>query len=225
MGYSDRHKGYKCFYPPTRCMYISRHVLDEEFFPFRQPVNLHCIDTQPHPISIFSDLLFPLSFPHYNMVTLTPYDTHINTNHPLILIQSTSHNPHSIPTNNSQPLKPLFTHGHDRHIYTSFPSTKKVPTYSLSSPLPCSLGHLTQQHLILNPLNTCPPLNLCHPLNQWVPHSMVVLPSSMNLCPTSHHPLNQCSPILSHRSRLPMCLPFPITTCSPVQRSVYKSLI
>ena len=36
MGYSDRHKGYKCFYSPTGRTYISRHVIfDETVLPFK----------------------------------------------------------------------------------------------------------------------------------------------------------------------------------------------
>lgn len=37
MGYSDRHKGYKCFHPPTQKKFISRHVVfDETNFPFKK---------------------------------------------------------------------------------------------------------------------------------------------------------------------------------------------
>jgi len=33
--YNEKYKGYRCFYPPTGRVYISRHVLfAEEFFPF-----------------------------------------------------------------------------------------------------------------------------------------------------------------------------------------------
>ena len=35
LGYSDKHKGYRCLYPPTGRVYISRHVIfDETNFPF-----------------------------------------------------------------------------------------------------------------------------------------------------------------------------------------------
>lgn len=36
MGYSDQYKGYRCLYPPTGKVYISRHtIFDEECFPFK----------------------------------------------------------------------------------------------------------------------------------------------------------------------------------------------
>ena len=35
LGYNDKYKGYRCLYPPTGRVYISRHVLfDESSFPF-----------------------------------------------------------------------------------------------------------------------------------------------------------------------------------------------
>lgn len=30
LGYNDKYKGYKCLYPPTRLVYISRHVIFDE---------------------------------------------------------------------------------------------------------------------------------------------------------------------------------------------------
>ena len=41
LGYSSKHKGYKCLYPPTDCIYISRHVVfDESILPYSQPTCL-----------------------------------------------------------------------------------------------------------------------------------------------------------------------------------------
>lgn len=35
LGYNEKYKGYRCFYPPTNKVYISIHVLfDKEKFPF-----------------------------------------------------------------------------------------------------------------------------------------------------------------------------------------------
>ena len=35
LGYTNKYKGYRCFYPPTRRVYLSRHVVfDEGSFPF-----------------------------------------------------------------------------------------------------------------------------------------------------------------------------------------------
>lgn len=37
LGYSPYYKGYRCLYPPTGRVYISRHVIfDEEIFPFKE---------------------------------------------------------------------------------------------------------------------------------------------------------------------------------------------
>lgn len=37
LGYNDKYKGYRCVYPPTGRVYISRHVLfDEHVYPFAE---------------------------------------------------------------------------------------------------------------------------------------------------------------------------------------------
>lgn len=44
VGFSDRHKGYMCLYPPTGRVYISRHVVfDESMYPFKQPSDLFAL--------------------------------------------------------------------------------------------------------------------------------------------------------------------------------------
>jgi len=40
VGYSEKHKGYKCFHPPSRKFFISRHVVfDEIVFSFKSSSN------------------------------------------------------------------------------------------------------------------------------------------------------------------------------------------
>ena len=42
LGYSSKHKGYKCLYPPTCRIYISRHVVfDESILPYSHPTCLY----------------------------------------------------------------------------------------------------------------------------------------------------------------------------------------
>lgn len=56
MGYSTRHKGYSCLYPPTGRLYISRHVVfDECFFPFANPQKLHISFQGPWDITAFHE--------------------------------------------------------------------------------------------------------------------------------------------------------------------------
>ncbi|KAF7142376.1 hypothetical protein RHSIM_Rhsim05G0026100 [Rhododendron simsii] len=41
LGYSEFYKGYRCLYPPTGRVYLSRHVVfDERTFPFKEPSSL-----------------------------------------------------------------------------------------------------------------------------------------------------------------------------------------
>ncbi|KZV57610.1 hypothetical protein F511_03070 [Dorcoceras hygrometricum] len=63
VGYSDRHKGYKCFFPPSQKIIISRHVVfDEKQFPFK---NQHCAEKiclSDHWMSVFDSwTTFPIS--------------------------------------------------------------------------------------------------------------------------------------------------------------------
>ena len=52
VGYSDIHKGYKCFHPSSKKFFISRHVFDESFFPYK--TNRHHTISSPtqHVVSI-----------------------------------------------------------------------------------------------------------------------------------------------------------------------------
>ena len=62
VGYSDKHKGYKCFHPSSRIFFISRHVVfDELFFPYKNTRNQSIVPLTSHVISIFDSWL-----PHTN---------------------------------------------------------------------------------------------------------------------------------------------------------------
>jgi hypothetical protein len=58
VGYSDKHKGYKCFNPSSRNFFISRHVVfDELFFPFKSTQKQSMEPPTSHAISIFDSWL------------------------------------------------------------------------------------------------------------------------------------------------------------------------
>jgi hypothetical protein len=62
VGYSDTYKGYKCFHPPSKKFFISRHVVfDELFFPYKSNHHNSIVSPTPHVISIFDSWL-----PHTN---------------------------------------------------------------------------------------------------------------------------------------------------------------
>lgn len=83
MGYSEQYKGYKCLYPPTKHVYISRHVsFYESQFPFKDLNSLHADKSSAivieyslwftslgkHPI--FS--ILPMDYTHYSLSSLLP---------------------------------------------------------------------------------------------------------------------------------------------------------
>jgi len=61
LGYTEKYKGYRCFYPPTNRVYLSRHVLfDESSFPF---IDTYTSLQHPSPTPMFDAWLksFPSS--------------------------------------------------------------------------------------------------------------------------------------------------------------------
>ncbi|KAH9669465.1 retrovirus-related pol polyprotein from transposon RE1 [Citrus sinensis] len=74
IGYSPSHKGYRCLYPPTNKVYISRHVIfDENLFPFKT-------NSLPSlPIQVSQEIVtFPdvESWTKKEKATNKPYHTH-----------------------------------------------------------------------------------------------------------------------------------------------------
>lgn len=56
LGYSTKHKGYKCLYPPTSRLYILRHVIfDESVLPCSSPGKLYGYETVMSDFSSFID--------------------------------------------------------------------------------------------------------------------------------------------------------------------------
>ena len=56
LGYSSKHRGYKCLYPPTGRIYISRHVVfDESILPYSQPTCLYGHEPVEGELCTFSE--------------------------------------------------------------------------------------------------------------------------------------------------------------------------
>ena len=56
LGYSSKHKGYKCLYPPIGRIYISRHVVfDESILPYSQPTCLYGHEPVEGELCTFSE--------------------------------------------------------------------------------------------------------------------------------------------------------------------------
>ncbi|KAA8544767.1 hypothetical protein F0562_019529 [Nyssa sinensis] len=66
LGYSTKHKGYKCLYPPTGRVYVSRHVVfDESLLPYSKPTALYGEPPVEGEFCIFeehADILSPSAF-------------------------------------------------------------------------------------------------------------------------------------------------------------------
>jgi transposase InsO family protein len=58
VGYSDQHKGYKCFHPTSKNFFVSRHVVfSESILPYKQNNITTNIDHSNHVLSIFDSWL------------------------------------------------------------------------------------------------------------------------------------------------------------------------
>lgn len=62
VGYSDRHKGYKCFHPSSKKLFISRYVVfDELCFPYKTNHHNTILSSTPHVVNVFDSWI-----PHTN---------------------------------------------------------------------------------------------------------------------------------------------------------------
>lgn len=56
LGYNQKHKGYRCLYPPTGRIFISRHVVFHEIlFPFKKPADLFVAAADEGDLATFTD--------------------------------------------------------------------------------------------------------------------------------------------------------------------------
>ena len=114
VGYSDKHKGYKCFHPSSKIFFISRHVVfDEHYFPYKKITHHNTASPTKHVISIFDSWL-----PHNNPIHVI--ETEPQTSNPpcsspisviplLIPDSSTLTNPPSHQHDNQQLRTPFIT--------------------------------------------------------------------------------------------------------------------
>ncbi|XXG53767.1 hypothetical protein AAC387_Pa03g1810 [Persea americana] len=62
IGYSSKHKGYRCYHPPTKKIYISRHVVfDENVLPYTNDASMSSSIQEPSSISTYYEFLKPQS--------------------------------------------------------------------------------------------------------------------------------------------------------------------
>ena len=73
IGYSMKHKGYKCLYPPTGRFCISRHVVfHESIFPYSMPTSLYKNDSLERELCTFSEWkIDPSSDPAHSLTPLS----------------------------------------------------------------------------------------------------------------------------------------------------------
>jgi hypothetical protein len=65
IGYSPTHKGYRCLYPPTKCVYLSRHVVfDESILPYTDPKLLFSSATTNGSFSTYAECAVGFLSPH-----------------------------------------------------------------------------------------------------------------------------------------------------------------
>jgi hypothetical protein len=88
LGYSPMHKGYRCFHPPTKRVYLSHHVIfDEKIFPYADPKLLFSPAQQNN---IFFLPLVNLQMDLFGHHTLQPQANHaVHPRHKLMLIHMT----------------------------------------------------------------------------------------------------------------------------------------
>ncbi|CAL8992400.1 unnamed protein product [Prunus brigantina] len=153
VGYSDRHRGCRCFHPPTGRLYTSRHVIFNEdiFYYFvhvaaPSPALAHTFDIVPAGLDP-EPLLSPLPPPASNPPTVHP--AHATAPGAQPHLQQPSSSPSPQPHTTAQPSPPSFS-----AVQSSLPSLpaahKHFPHSSTNLTHPEATSHTSS--LALSPL-------------------------------------------------------------------------
>lgn len=106
LGYSDRHKGYKCLYPATGKLFISRSVVfDESHFPYH---NLQTLHTPSSDLSSIITHFSKTANPHSPSQLRHPsrFDHDHDDSPPCPPLQNSSQTPNQDPLPSSTPTSP-----------------------------------------------------------------------------------------------------------------------
>jgi hypothetical protein len=87
VGYSDQHKGYKCFHPTSKNFFVSRHVVfSESILPYKQNNITTNIDHSNHVLSIFDSWLTILASRSPTDISETPATPPCSSSLPIPLL-------------------------------------------------------------------------------------------------------------------------------------------
>lgn len=142
LGYSDRHKGYRYYYPPTSKTFISRHVLfDKAIFPFKE-LSLPSTGVSDFVVTTFQEW-------HSSTMPTVP-ETHTKALDDIQLPLSSAQQPIDTPLIKGIALSDLLHFGSNLA-----PNASTVPLNHLTSTIPKPLKDLS----VVNELPTATPLD------------------------------------------------------------------
>ncbi len=89
LGYNPTHKGYRCLHPPTKRVYLSRHVVfDESVLPYTDPTLLFSSSTVDACFSTYADCVTGF-LSSKSSPTTTPKPSQSVSFPPIVLLSST----------------------------------------------------------------------------------------------------------------------------------------